>query len=109
MERVRAYGLRDKPFELLSGGQQQRVLLARALAPRPKLLVLDEPTTGLDPEASESLWHTINDLREDGVGVLAVTHDVAAAVPHATHVLEVLGGFATFSPKAEWHREGDAS
>lgn len=94
LRRVDALDLRDMPFSSLSGGQQQRVLLARALAPGCKLLVLDEPTTGLDPDAADSLYRTIGALREAGTGVLAVTHDVGAALPHATHVLEVRGGAA---------------
>ena len=103
MRRSGALELRDKPFASLSGGQQQRVLLARALASEPLLLVLDEPTTGLDPEAAEALWLTIDSLRAEGVGILAVTHDVAAALPHATHVLAMSGGGASFHPAA---REG---
>lgn len=106
MRRVGALGLRAKPFGTLSGGQQQRVLLARALASAPRLLVLDEPTTGLDPNAAESLWGTIDELRADGAGVLAVTHDVDAAIPHATHVLEVRDGSAAFRP-ANGSRLGD--
>ena len=108
MERVGALGLRREPFSTLSGGQQQRVLLARALAPAPKLLVLDEPTTGLDPEAAESLWRTIDELRADGAGVLAVTHDVVAALPHATHVLEVRNGTASFRAASARQIGGDA-
>ncbi|MCR5845524.1 MAG: metal ABC transporter ATP-binding protein [bacterium] len=107
LRKVGAIALKDKPFGSLSGGQQQRVLLARALAGAPSLLVLDEPTTGLDPEASESLYRTIDDLRSQGVGVIAVTHDVAAAMPHATHVLEMSGGTARFLA-VESPRGGDA-
>lgn len=98
LHRAGAYDLRQKPFGALSGGQQQRVLLARALACGPLLLVLDEPTTGLDPEAAEALYATIDDLRNDGSGILAVTHDVATALPHATHTLEVRAGTAVFCP-----------
>lgn len=98
MRRAGAFDLLEKPYGSLSGGQQQRVLLARALACEPLLLVLDEPTTGLDPDAAEALYATVDDLRKEGAGVLAVTHDVATALPHATHVLEVRGGTASFSP-----------
>lgn len=51
-----------------------------------------EPSNRLDPEATESLYNTIDELREDAVGVLVVTHDVSAALPHATKVLEVRNG-----------------
>ena len=89
MRRVGAFELREAPFGSLSGGQQQRVLLARALALEPLLRVLDEPTTGLDPKATEALYETVDELRAAGAGVLAVTHDVDVALPHATQVLEV--------------------
>ena len=105
LHRTGAIGLRDNPFASLSGGQQQRVLLARALAVSPKLLVLDEPTTGLDPEASEALYLTIDELRSQGVGALVVTHDVATALPHASHVLEMGSGAASFRA-AQPHRGG---
>lgn len=110
LSRVGAFDLRNRPFGELSGGQQQRVLLARALASSPKLLVLDEPVTGLDPDAAESLYAQIDELRKDGVGVISVTHDVAGALAHATHVLMVSAGEATCMPAAEWvEREGGAS
>lgn len=95
MEQTGSLTLRDRPFGSLSGGQQQRVLLARALACNPRLLVLDEPTTGLDPEASHAIWQVIDKLRATGVGIIAITHEVDDALPHATTVLRMAGGEAT--------------
>lgn len=108
LRRVGAFELRQEPFGSLSGGQQQRVLLARALASEAQLLVLDEPTTGLDPDATDALYHTLDALRADGVGILCVSHDVSAVLPHATHVLEVRDGAAAYLPVAEWKRGGNA-
>lgn len=109
LERVGALDLRGRPFGSLSGGQQQRVMLARALASDPLLLVLDEPTTGLDPEAAEAFYLTIDELRANGAGVIAVSHDVGAALSHATHVLEVGAGAAWFAPAAGRGGEGGAA
>lgn len=97
MDRTGSLPLRDRPFGSLSGGQQQRVLLARALACNPKLLVLDEPTTGLDPEASRSMWQVIDKLREAETGIIAVTHEVGDALPHATAVLRMADGEAALT------------
>jgi lipooligosaccharide transport system ATP-binding protein len=58
----------------LSGGMRRRLLIARALVNRPDLVVLDEPTTGLDPQARQTLWQTLDDLRERGVTLLLTTH-----------------------------------
>ncbi len=59
---------------VLSGGYAHRVLLARSLMHNPKLLVLDEPTVGLDPHIRRQLWHTIKELKKNGVSVLLTTH-----------------------------------
>ncbi|MDR5700153.1 ABC transporter ATP-binding protein [Agromyces aerolatus] len=61
-------------FEKLSGGQQQRVSIALALAGRPRVLILDELTTGLDPKTRRRMWGTIEQLKADGVTVLLVSH-----------------------------------
>jgi len=69
----------------LSAGQQQRVLIARALASAPELLVLDEPTEGIDPEAQAAFYallHTLN--REQGVTLVMVSHDIAAVAREVT-------------------------
>ncbi|MCP2262798.1 ABC transporter ATP-binding protein [Promicromonospora thailandica] len=67
-------GQRHVRFEKLSGGQQQRLSIALALAGAPRLVVLDELTTGLDPRARRRMWATVEGLRDDGVTVLLVSH-----------------------------------
>src|SRR5690606_10841247 len=61
-------------FEKLSGGQQQRLSIALALAGRPRVLILDELTTGLDPKARRRMWGTIEQLKHEGVTILLVSH-----------------------------------
>ncbi len=73
-------------YSTLSGGEQQRVMLARALAAEPSLLILDEPTNGVDAKHVESLFAFLGEqVRKTGLTVLMVTHDLAAAESHATH------------------------
>ncbi len=77
---LRLVGLEDKarvPFPHLSGGEQQRVLIAMALASRPKILLLDEPNTGVDVVAQEGLYQVLKRLKEElSLTILMVTHDV---------------------------------
>jgi lipooligosaccharide transport system ATP-binding protein len=58
----------------LSGGYKRRLMIARALVHRPRVLFLDEPTTGLDPQARMALWELISELRRDGLGIVLTTH-----------------------------------
>ncbi|MEV2240668.1 ABC transporter ATP-binding protein [Micromonospora sp. NPDC049891] len=65
---------RRTSFDKLSGGQQQRLSIALAIAGRPRVVILDELTTGLDPKARRRMWNTVEQLRSDGVSVLLVSH-----------------------------------
>jgi zinc transport system ATP-binding protein len=83
-----ATNLRKESFRELSGGQKQRVLLARALCAAERLLLLDEPVTGLDPESSQNMYNIIKDLHEHkNMTIVMVTHDVEAATKFATRIL----------------------
>ena len=74
----------------LSGGQQQRVLLARALCATKKMMVLDEPVSGLDPKASADMYRTIYRLnRQYGITILMISHDMDLTKRYATHILRV--------------------
>ena len=76
LRRVGMLSRKDRPFGGLSGGERQRVLLAQALIPKPTLLILDEPATGLDKAGSEVMHEIMKELREDGVTILLVHHDL---------------------------------
>lgn len=80
--------LKSACYRDLSGGQQQRVLLARALCAASRLLILDEPITGLDPAAAQDLYKTLAYLHEkEGMAIVMVTHDLKAALRNAGRVL----------------------
>ena len=86
---VDALALRDfltTPYRRLSGGQQQAVNLAAALVGRPELVLLDEPTAGMDPHARRRTWSVVRSLREAGVSVLLTTHAMDEAAELADHV-----------------------
>jgi len=72
-------GEAGKPFKQLSGGQQQRVALYIAVVHEPVLLLLDEPTAGLDPQSRRQLWARIEHLRQQGGSILLTTHSMEEA------------------------------
>lgn len=76
----------------LSGGQFQRVLIARALVNNPRLLILDEPTVGLDSESLEDFLQLLAALKEEGLTIVMVTHDPAAVLEHASRFFHISRG-----------------
>ncbi len=89
MERLRITELANRCYRELSGGQQQRVLLARALCATKKMLLLDEPVSGLDPKATADLYEQIAELHRDGITIVMISHDIAAAIQAASHILYI--------------------
>jgi len=88
LERLEIAGLADKQVTSLSGGELKRVLLARAVAGKPDLLLLDEPVAGVDLAGEAALYHLIAQLRDEtGCGVLLVSHDLHVVMAQATHVV----------------------
>jgi zinc transport system ATP-binding protein len=79
LEKVEMLDFKDHHFGSLSGGQKQRVLIARALAIKPKILVLDEPATGLDAVAQDSFYHLLSGLRDsENLTIIMVSHDIGS-------------------------------
>ena len=90
MEKLGIEALRSRCYRELSGGQQQRVLLARALCATRRLLLLDEPVSGLDPSASAEMYAIIRRLnKEEGITILMISHDLFAATREADHILHL--------------------
>ena len=102
LEQVHLGRLIESDYYALSGGQRQRTLLARALARRPRVLLLDEPASGLDLTSQRALMDVLIERnRTDGLTILYVTHDVALAARYATHVALVHDGTVNSGPATE--------
>lgn len=90
MEKMMILELQNRCYRELSGGQQQRVLLARALCAAKKILLLDEPVSGLDPRVTAEMYQLIQDLnKKDEITIIMISHDIEAAVRYATHILHI--------------------
>jgi zinc transport system ATP-binding protein len=92
---IEAVGLSDRRRSMvatLSGGQQRRVLIARALAGQPEVLIMDEPTAGVDAENQQALVRTLLALVETGLTLIVVTHEIAALRPVLTRVVAMRDG-----------------
>lgn len=90
IEKMGLTKLKNRCYRELSGGQQQRVLLARALCAAQKVLLLDEPVSGLDPAAAENMYELVGKLnKDDGMTIIMITHDLHSAIGQADKVLHI--------------------
>ncbi|GIX47122.1 MAG: hypothetical protein KatS3mg131_1333 [Candidatus Tectimicrobiota bacterium] len=102
LERLGLGAYRGRHLSQLSGGQQQRVLLARALMGQPQLLVLDEPTTGVDLHTQHTILHLLRDLHGEGLSVLLASHDLNTVASHVPWLVCFNRGLVAQGPA--WHR-----
>ncbi len=101
MKRMEIDGFADRCYRELSGGQQQRVLLARGLCAARKVLLLDEPVSGLDPKVTAEMYKLIEELNKDGITIMMVSHDISAALNYASHILHI-GTNVFFGTRSEY-------
>ena len=102
MDKLQITHFRNRCYRELSGGQQQRVLLARALCATGKILLLDEPVSGLDPKATEEMYRLIEQLNHvDQISIIMISHDIREAVKYASHVM-YLGEDIFYGTKLEY-------
>lgn len=101
MKRLSIDNLARESFKDLSGGQQQRVLLARALCSTDKLIMLDEPATGLDPLVTKEFYNLLNKLNKSGITVVMISHDLSV-LEYASHVLTLNKDKCLYLTKEEY-------
>lgn len=101
MDRMGILDLSEACYRDLSGGQQQRVLLARALCATQKVLLLDEPVTGLDPKITLEMYDLIENLNKEGITIIIISHDIGAAIRYADHILHI-GNTVFYGTKDEY-------
>ena len=109
MKELDIYDIRKTCFADLSGGQQQRVLIARALCATDEIIILDEPTNGLDPTISIQIYELLNMLKKnDNITILMVSHDVERAISYSDTVIELEDGKITYIGKPSNYKQGGA-
>ncbi len=98
MQRLGIADLAKRHIRQLSGGQQQRVFLARALVSNPELLLLDEPTSGVDVKTRDDVMHLLHDLNHAGVTIILTTHEINAVAVHLPRIVCLNGSIVADGP-----------
>ena len=104
MQKMGILDLKKHCYRELSGGQQQRVLLARALCATQKMLLLDEPVSGLDPNVTQEMYSLIKQLNDEGITIIMISHDISSSLEYATHILHI-GKSIFFGKKEQYIKE----
>lgn len=86
---VKMDGAMYKRFTDLSGGQRQRVAIAKALAANPDILILDEPTTGIDEQSQTEFYQTLHSLQKKGMTIITVAHEIETIIKHVTRIVSI--------------------
>lgn len=98
------WDLRKACYRNLSGGQQQRTLLARALCATSKIILLDEPVTGLDPKVTSEFYQIIKELNDKGITVIMVSHDLQA-LSYASHILHIAPNGSYYGTREQYMKQ----
>ena len=104
MEKMNLTTMKNRSYRELSGGQQQRVLLARALCATKKLLLLDEPVTGLDPKVTQEMYEVIENLNKEGISIIMISHDIGSALRCSKTILHI-GHDVIFATKEDYLKD----
>jgi zinc transport system ATP-binding protein len=108
MKKLGIAAIAKRCYRELSGGQQQRVLLARALCSARKILLLDEPVAGLDPQAAIEMYALITQMNDSGITIIMISHDTACSIKYASHVLHIGNHSALFFGTKEDYLKSEA-
>ncbi len=101
MERLGISQLASRHIRELSGGQQQRVFLARALVSSPRILLLDEPTSGVDIKTRDDVMHVLHELNHQGITILMTTHEINAVAVHLPWIVCLNGRVLAEGPPSK--------
>lgn len=96
LDRVGILELQNENINNLSGGQLQRVFIVRSLMNNPKMLILDEPTVGVDRRNVDAFYKTVNELNDEGITVILITHNIHESTANVSHVLSIHNGEGVF-------------
>lgn len=107
LKKLNLLPLLHRHISQLSGGQKRRILLARSLISKPKLLILDEPSSGLDKQATADLYELLAQLNEQGLSILMVSHDQEAVKTYAKNVVMIDKTIQFHGSKHFWHLKGE--